>query len=117
MPGSRREVANSKEEGVIFLFNRQPVEIVGEGKVTGVKVVETKLGEPGPDGRRQPEPVANSEEVLPADVVVIAFGFRPDPPAWFEEHEIQSLPSGRTRVATHGDHPFPDDEPEGLRWR
>ena len=30
MPGSRREVANSKEEGVTFLFNRQPVEILGE---------------------------------------------------------------------------------------
>src|SRR5690242_15202525 len=39
MPGSRREVANAKEEGVKFLFNRQPVEIVGNGKVEGVKVV------------------------------------------------------------------------------
>jgi len=26
MPGSRREVANAKEEGVQFLWNRQPVE-------------------------------------------------------------------------------------------
>jgi glutamate synthase (NADPH/NADH) small chain len=46
MPGSRREVANSKEEGVTFLFNRQPLEIVGDGKVSGVKVIETKLGKP-----------------------------------------------------------------------
>ena len=30
MPGSRREVANSREEGVEFLFNCQPLEIVGE---------------------------------------------------------------------------------------
>jgi glutamate synthase (NADPH/NADH) small chain len=111
MPGSRREVANSKEEGVTFLFNRQPIEVVGDGRVTGVKVVETKLGEPGPDGRRQPEPIPGSEEVLPADVVVIAFGFRPDPPGWFEEHDIQSLPSGRTRVATHGDYPFQTTNP------
>ena len=29
MPGSRREVQNSKEEGVKFLFNRQPLEILG----------------------------------------------------------------------------------------
>jgi hypothetical protein len=48
MPGSRREVANAKEEGVRFLFNRAPVEIVGDGKVEGVKVVETKLGERDP---------------------------------------------------------------------
>jgi glutamate synthase (NADPH/NADH) small chain len=33
MPGSKREVANAKEEGVQFLWNRQPVEIVGNGKV------------------------------------------------------------------------------------
>ena len=37
MPGSRREVANSKEEGVEFLFNRQPLEILGDDTVTGVK--------------------------------------------------------------------------------
>src|SRR5690606_11603983 len=30
MPGSRREVANAKEEGVKFLFNRQPIAIIGE---------------------------------------------------------------------------------------
>jgi len=89
MPGSRREVKNAREEGVVFLFNRQPVEIVGEdGRVTGIKVVETELGEPGEDGRRRPQPIAGSEQVLPADAVVIAFGFQPDPPAWFTDIEV-----------------------------
>ncbi|WP_171894939.1 FAD-dependent oxidoreductase, partial [Pseudomonas aeruginosa] len=46
MPGSRKEVKNAKEEGVKFLFNRQPIAIVGEDRVEGVKVVETRLGEP-----------------------------------------------------------------------
>ncbi|WP_111642688.1 FAD-dependent oxidoreductase [Marinimicrobium alkaliphilum] len=88
MPGSRREVANAKEEGVKFLFNRQPVAIVGEDKVEGVKVVTTKLGEPDENGRRRPEPIEGSEEVLPADVVLIAFGFRPSPADWFGDHKI-----------------------------
>src|SRR4051812_31204341 len=57
MPGSRREVANAKEEGVEFLWNRQPVEIVGDGKVEGVKLVTTKLGAPDAKGRRKPEVV------------------------------------------------------------
>ena len=57
MPGSRREVKNAKEEGVKFLFNRQPIAIVGEGKVEGVKVVETRLGAPDARGRRSPEPI------------------------------------------------------------
>jgi glutamate synthase (NADPH/NADH) small chain len=90
MPGSRREVSNAKEEGVEFLYNRQPVAIVGNGKVEGVKVVTTKLGEPDENGRRRPEPIAGSEEILDADVVLVAFGFQPSPPQWFAEHGIET---------------------------
>ena len=90
MPGSMREVANAKEEGVEFLWNRQPIEIVGEnGKVTGVKLATTKLGEPDERGRRRPEVVAGSEEIVAADDVVIAFGFRPSPAPWFNDFNIE----------------------------
>jgi glutamate synthase (NADPH/NADH) small chain len=112
MPGSRREVANSKEEGIEFLFNRQPVEILGGDCVTGVRVVETQLGEAGADGRRRPEVIPGTEEILPADAVVIAFGFRPNPPAWFEDFSIATLPSGRVRVATLGPYPFQTTNPK-----
>ena len=113
MPGSRREVANSKEEGVTFLFNRQPLEIIGdESGVTGVKVIETKMGAPGPDGRRRPEPVEGSETVLPADAVVIAFGFRPDPPEWFGEFDIDTLDSGRVLVKSLGPIPYQTSNPK-----
>jgi len=90
MPGSKREVANAREEGVQFLFNRQPVEVVGNGKVEGVKVVTTQLGEPDAKGRRSPVVVPGSEEILPADVVLIAFGFRPSPQPWFETNGVKT---------------------------
>jgi glutamate synthase (NADPH/NADH) small chain len=89
MPGSTREVNNAKEEGVRFLWNRQPVEIVGKDKVTGVKVVTTELGEPDERGRRRPQPIEGSEEIIDADRVIIAFGFRPSPAQWFEQHDIK----------------------------
>ena len=82
MPGSRKEVQNAKEEGVEFLFNRQPVAIVGDQQVEGVKYDHTKLGEPDENGRRRPEVIAGSEESVPADAVLIAFGFQPSPPEW-----------------------------------
>lgn len=83
MPGSRREVRNAREEGVEFLFNRQPVEVVEYfGQACGIKVVQTQMGPPGEDGRRRPEPVAGSEQVLEADAIIIAFGFQPSPPDW-----------------------------------
>lgn len=97
MPGSKREVKNAKEEGVQFLFNRQPIELLGDadGKLTGVKVVETRLGEPDAKGRRRPESIPGSEQVLPADAVLVAFGFRPSPAGWFTTAEINLDDSGR----------------------
>ncbi len=111
MPGSRREVANSKEEGVNFLFNQQPLEIVGKDSVTGVKVIETRLGEPDAGGRRRPEPVPGTEQVLPADAVVVAFGFRPSPASWFDEQNIDILPNGRVRVDRLGRHKYQTTNP------
>ena len=91
MPGSRREVKNAREEGVEFLFNRQPIEVVEYfGQACGVKMIETRLGEADTDGRRRPEPIEGSEQVLEADAVIIAFGFQPDPPAWFQEVDVQT---------------------------
>ena len=44
MPGSRREVVNAQEEGVKFEFNTQPIAIIGNDKVEGVRTIQTKLG-------------------------------------------------------------------------
>ena len=112
MPGSRREVRNSKEEGVNFLFNQQPVEIVGNGRVTGVRLIETRLGEPDADGRRQPEPVPGTEQVLPADAVIVAFGFRPSPPDWFSNFGIETRDNGRVTVSKSDGHPFQTSNPK-----
>jgi len=111
MPGSRREVANAKEEGVQFLWNRQPVEIIGKGKVEGVKLVTTQLGAPDARGRRTPEVVPGSEEIIPADRVIIAFGFRPNPQPWFAEFGIGIDPGGRV-VAKGFAHPFQTANPK-----
>jgi glutamate synthase (NADPH/NADH) small chain len=100
MPGSRRDYKNSKEEGVTFLFNRQPIEIVGTDQVEGVRLVETRLGAPDRRGRRVPEVVPGTEETIPADAVIIAFGFLPSPPPWFESQRIGLHPNGRVRVST-----------------
>lgn len=98
MPGSRREVQNSIEEGVRFLWNRQPVAIVGNGKVEGVKLVTTQLGAPDARGRRIPVVVEGSEEIIPADRVIIAFGFRPSPAIWFHDVQVTTDTSGKVQV-------------------
>ena len=99
MPGSRRDYKNSKEEGCEFIFNRQPIEIIGDGKVEGVRIVETRLGKPDARGRRVAENVPGTEQVIPADAVIIAFGFQPSPPGWFNDAGINVHPNGRVRVS------------------
>lgn len=99
MPGSRREVGNARDEGVRFEFNRQPLAIEGDdrGRVSGVRLAETRLGEPGPDGRRRAETVPGSEVSLPADVVILAFGYRASPAPWFAELGIELAADGLVR--------------------
>ncbi len=112
MPGSRREVQNAKEEGVQFLFNRQPVEIVGDGKVEGVKVITTELGEPDENGRRRPQPVEGSEEVLPADAVLVAFGFQPSPADWFTGCDVKTDDWGRVVAPEKAEFAFQTTNPK-----
>ena len=94
MPGSRREVKNAKEEGVIFEFNIQPIDILGNEKVEGVKTVTTKLGDVDQNGRRVPIPIPGSEKIYDADVVIVAFGFRASPASWFDDFDIETKKNG-----------------------
>ncbi|MDP0560863.1 MAG: FAD-dependent oxidoreductase [Candidatus Endonucleobacter sp. (ex Gigantidas childressi)] len=101
MPGSRREVSNAREEGVKFLFNRQPVAIVGDGQVEGVRLLSTRMGKEDAAGRQQAEVIEGSEEILNADVVLVAFGFKPSPAPWFDKENIKTDSNGR--VLTSGE--------------
>jgi len=113
MPGSRREVHNAREEGVEFLWGRQPIAIVGDDNgVTGVQLIETRLGQPDSRGRRRPEPIPGSEHVLPADAVIIAFGFQPSPADWFAESGIHTDPQGRVLAPAHGACPHQTSHPK-----
>ena len=112
MPGSRREVKNSKEEGVQFLFNQQPLEIVGGDRVTGVNVIETQLGQAGSDGRQRPENIAGTEQLLQADAVIIAFGFSASPADWFAEFDISLRPNGLVKAKSGSRLPFQTTNPK-----
>ncbi|HIL92791.1 MAG TPA: glutamate synthase small subunit [Cycloclasticus sp.] len=106
MPGSRREVQNAKEEGVNFLWNRQPIEIIGTDKVEGIKLVTTELGEPDERGRRRPVVVPGTEEIVPADNIIVAFGFQPSPSTWFADYGITLDDRGRVVAPSDSDYAF-----------
>jgi glutamate synthase (NADPH) small chain len=77
MPGSRKEYANALEEGATFQFLTSPIAVEGDpaGRLTQVRCVRMELGEPDAQGRRKSRPVRDSEFIVPADVVLVAYGF------------------------------------------
>ena len=108
MPGSAREVANAREEGVHYRFNCQPLEILADaqGQTSGVRVIETRLAAPDAQGRRTAERIPGSESVVDADVVIIAFGFSPQLPAWLAPLGVQAHANGRLQVGGNGRLPY-----------
>jgi len=113
MPGSRREVQNAREEGVNFLFNRQPVAIkTQDGKVIGIECVETAMGKADASGRQRAEAIAGSEQLLEADAIIIAFGFQPSPAPWFAEHGIELDQWGRVKANKLDENPFQTTNPK-----
>jgi glutamate synthase (NADPH/NADH) small chain len=79
MPGSQREVQNAEEEGVEFVWLSAPKAFSGGDTVSGVIVQRMRLGEPDTTGRRSPEVIADADYTEPADLVVQALGFEPEP--------------------------------------
>ncbi len=81
VPARAEEVHHAKEEGIIFDFLTNPVEIYGDEKgwVCGMRCIRMKLGEPDASGRRRPLPIEGSEFDMGVDMVVMALGTRPNP--------------------------------------
>ncbi|MEO3991779.1 formate-dependent uric acid utilization protein AegA [Pseudocitrobacter cyperus] len=100
MPGSKKEVKNAREEGAEFEFNVQPLtlELDSKGRVNGICFIRTALGEPDSQGRRRPVPIEGSEFVMPADAVIMAFGFHPHSMPWLSAQGVEVDDWGRIRA-------------------
>jgi len=99
MPGSTREVANAKEEGVEFVWLSAPEAFLGDGHVTGVRATRMRLGAPDATGRQTPEPIPGSSFTLDADIVLKALGFDPeDVVHLFEEPQLPVTRWGTIKV-------------------
>ncbi len=76
MPAEEIEIVEGEEEGVIFKYLVNPIEIVGDedGKVSKIRLQKMALGEPDASGRRKPIPIEGEEEILEVDNVIAAIG-------------------------------------------
>lgn len=104
MPARAEEVHHAEEEGVSFEFQVSPVAIEGDGDrwVTGLRCVDTELGEPDGSGRRAPVPIEGSERVIPCDTVVVAVGTRANPLLTSSSPDLALTERGYLAADEHG---------------
>lgn len=73
----RYEYELAQHDTVTFHWNTQPVRVVGEsGSVSGLECVKTRSA-PNTAKNSPPEPIANSNFIIPVDMVVGAIGQKP----------------------------------------
>ncbi len=97
VPARAEEVHHAEEEGIIFDFLTNPIEVYGDQKgwVRGMRCIRMQLGEPDASGRRRPLPIEGSEFDMDVDMVVMALGTRPNPLVFTESGGLE-----RTRHGT-----------------
>ncbi|HSB18872.1 MAG TPA: 2-oxoacid:acceptor oxidoreductase family protein [Anaeromyxobacteraceae bacterium] len=85
MPAISSEVDEAVAEGVDLLLHRQPVALIGNGRLQGVTLAVVEPGAPDASGRRRPI-VTDRKATLACDGLLLALGQGADlglvPPGW-----------------------------------
>jgi glutamate synthase (NADPH/NADH) small chain len=100
VPAREEEFHHAGEEGVIFDFLTNPLEILGDekGNVRGMRCIRMQLGEPDKSGRRSPIPIEGSEFEMEVDTVIMALGTSPNPLVFVDAAGLERTKHG-TAVA------------------
>jgi glutamate synthase (NADPH/NADH) small chain len=99
MPGSAREVKHAEDEGVTFTWLSAPARFHGEKRVEAMDIQMMRLGAADASGRRFPTPISGNVRQIPADMVIAALGFEPEPlPALFDAPELHTTSRGTLSV-------------------
>jgi len=98
VPARAEEAHHAQEEGVIFDFLTNPVEVLGDekGNVRAMRCIRMQLGEPDASGRRKPEPIQGSEFEMEVDTIIIALGTSPNPLVFIDADGLERTKHGTT---------------------
>jgi glutamate synthase (NADPH/NADH) small chain len=99
MPAFAYEYQLAKQDGVSFLWQTQPVRVLGEnGAVAALECVRTELGAPDAKGRRSSVAAPGTEFRIEVDMVVRAVGQKPVTQFLSAVHGLQLNQNGTVLV-------------------
>ncbi len=80
MPVDPRELDQVEEEGIKIHYLTQPIRVLSKDgiRVSGVRCIRNRLGDPEKDGRRRPVPIEGSEFDIEVDFLIPAVSQSPD---------------------------------------
>jgi NADH-quinone oxidoreductase subunit F len=79
MPALQHEIDAAIDEGVKLITLVSPKRILSEdGRLSGVEIIRNGLGEVDSSGRRNPTPIAGTEETMNFDTLIVTIGDTPD---------------------------------------
>ena len=87
------EIEAARQEGVQFHTLVNPIEVLGEERVTGVRLQQQRLGEFDSSARRRPVPLEHETYDLALDMLIPAVGQVPET-AWSRDDQIETARSG-----------------------
>lgn len=98
--GRREEHEHAREEGVTFRYRVRAVAFEGDarGRVTGVRCRRLGWDDAERRGPQRAFGMGESEFVIPADLVIVALGYVPDPLLTDPSTGLQTGPDGRLLV-------------------
>src|SRR2546422_8293175 len=92
------EAREAEIEGIEYRFLTSQTEVLHDGqKVTGLRCIRNRLGEPDASGRRAPVPIPGTEFILDVDTVVAATGQGSDT-SWLAEAGVALTKRRRPQV-------------------
>jgi NADH-quinone oxidoreductase subunit F len=97
MPAHREEIEAAKEEGIQFHFLVNPMAVLGQRSVTGIRLQRQTLGEFDSSGRRRPKVIAKSEFDIACDLIIPAIGQYTDFD-WMQDNSIETVRSSNVKV-------------------
>ncbi len=81
LPARAEEIEHAKEEGIVFQFLTNPVEIKSDEKgwVKSIVCQKMQLSEPDASGRAKPVPIPDAFVEIDCDCVIMSIGTSPNP--------------------------------------
>ncbi len=99
MPANDWEIDEAENEGVHLELLTQPIEVLmNEGRLSGLRCIRMRLGQPDESGRRHPLPIEGSEFVISCDAMVAAVAQAPEISFLQEDHGLEITRRGTFKV-------------------